>query len=346
MDIGQLRNGLGRQGRPQIIPSRKVMMVVAGVAAALLLAVTGWQVAGSMGRHEAPQSAQATPLAQDQIDAGRGPIGAPLLWKVSGKNSTIYLFGSLHYLRSNMDWMDRRLFQAFDSSQEAWFELAEIDTPRSLDLHRSSYLAARPVLTTGLSDTEKQELTTILNRYNMTLDDVARVKPMVMAAALREFDVMAGGFQVDRGADYTLFKRARNMKKPVKGLETYHDHYAYAANLDPAAQRGDGTKALKQALAAHFGTGPVEDIHVLARYWKSGDQRAITAMIARDYQDEPELNAILLTERNGNWMPKLEAMIAGNGTVFVTVGEAHLVGPDGLVARLRARGYRVERVDP
>jgi hypothetical protein len=52
----------------------------------------------------------------------------------------------------------------------------------------------------------------------------------------------------------------------------------------------------------------------------------------------------LLVERNRNWLPKLEALFSRSGRAFVVVGAAHLVGPDGLIALLKAKGYQVEQV--
>ena len=43
-------------------------------------------------------------------------------------------------------------------------------------------------------------------------------------------------------------------------------------------------------------------------------------------------------------MPQIEAWLKEPKRFAVVVGAAHLVGPDGLVAQLKARGYRVERV--
>jgi len=52
----------------------------------------------------------------------------------------------------------------------------------------------------------------------------------------------------------------------------------------------------------------------------------------------------LLVDRNRNWMPKIEALFARPGRAFVVVGAAHLVGADGLISMLRARGYTVEQM--
>ena len=51
----------------------------------------------------------------------------------------------------------------------------------------------------------------------------------------------------------------------------------------------------------------------------------------------------LLVERNRNWLPKLESFFARRGRTFVVVGAAHLVGPDGLLAMLKSKGYSVEQ---
>lgn len=346
MDVSHIRSGLTAKRRLNFSLSRPVLIAIAAVAGLVLLGLVIWMIlAPATGRSSAAATTHLTPAQLDARDAQTGAIGSPLLWKVSGKDATVYLFGSLHYLRSKMNWMDQRLFHAFDSSSEVWFELAEVDHPQPYDLRQPAYMAARPVLVQGLSETEKGQLATLLNRYNYTLDDMARVKPGVMAAAIEELDTRAGGFDFDRGADSTLYKRAKDMKKPIKGMETFRDHYAYV-NRMMMRDNGRGTQDLKDALAAHFGTAPVEDIHVLARYWRDGDQRAITASVARQRAGDPELDAVLLDERNTNWMPKLETLIAGDKTVFVTVGAFHLVGPGGLVAQLRAKGYTVERVDP
>jgi uncharacterized protein YbaP (TraB family) len=52
----------------------------------------------------------------------------------------------------------------------------------------------------------------------------------------------------------------------------------------------------------------------------------------------------LLVDRNRAWLPKLDALFTRSGRAFVVVGAAHLVGPDGLLAMFRARGYQVAQL--
>lgn len=52
---------------------------------------------------------------------------------------------------------------------------------------------------------------------------------------------------------------------------------------------------------------------------------------------------IMVDERNVAWMTRLHDYL-NDGDAAIVVGAAHLPGPDGLVARLRADGYQVEPV--
>jgi uncharacterized protein YbaP (TraB family) len=62
-----------------------------------------------------------------------------------------------------------------------------------------------------------------------------------------------------------------------------------------------------------------------------------------DVKQNPLMYERLLVERNRNWLPELEKLVARPRPAFVVVGAAHLVGPDGLIALLSAKGYRVEQ---
>ena len=56
----------------------------------------------------------------------------------------------------------------------------------------------------------------------------------------------------------------------------------------------------------------------------------------------PGLYQRLVVKRNRRWADRLADRLRSPGKVVVVVGIGHMVGPDGLPALLRARGFAVE----
>ncbi|MBP2158053.1 MULTISPECIES: TraB/GumN family protein [Asticcacaulis] len=283
-------------------------------------------------------------MSADAREAVAGPTGAPLLWKVTNGEATVYLFGSVHALPPGVEWMDARLFQAFDTADAAWFEVPDLDKMPEFKGFEEKAFSARPGLTKGLSDIEIRELETLLHRYNSTLKEAERVRPAVMAAFVGQLSSAAGGFDTDRGVDWMLFNRAKALKMKTGGFESHRAHYDYLYALGKGADEG-GTAALKRALAIHFGRDH-DSLEVLVKTWRTGDQRAMTESLAEEKARGPQSYDLLLTSRNAKWVPQIETMLKGDQTTFVVAGAAHFTGPDSVIAMLRQRGYTVERVDP
>jgi uncharacterized protein YbaP (TraB family) len=78
--------------------------------------------------------------------------------------------------------------------------------------------------------------------------------------------------------------------------------------------------------------------------WRRGDVDAIARYSHEMERDLPSFAARLVVERNRNWIPKIEHYIRDRRTCFVVAGAAHMGGPDGVLALLRARGYRIEQL--
>ena len=51
-------------------------------------------------------------------------------------------------------------------------------------------------------------------------------------------------------------------------------------------------------------------------------------------------------DRNDAWVPKIQRILTqpGDDDALVVVGALHLLGEDGVVEKLRERGYKVERI--
>jgi uncharacterized protein YbaP (TraB family) len=79
--------------------------------------------------------------------------------------------------------------------------------------------------------------------------------------------------------------------------------------------------------------------------WRTGDQKSLTDTLALLAEADPAGYDALIVKRNQAWLPVIEKALGEKGTIFVTAGATHLIGPDGLVARLRGDGYSVTRLD-
>ena len=77
--------------------------------------------------------------------------------------------------------------------------------------------------------------------------------------------------------------------------------------------------------------------------WRRGDSAALEKTLLSGFKDFQSAYVSLIVERNRNWIPQIEACLSRPSPCFVVVGAAHLVGPDGLLAILKQRGYRLEQ---
>jgi uncharacterized protein YbaP (TraB family) len=82
--------------------------------------------------------------------------------------------------------------------------------------------------------------------------------------------------------------------------------------------------------------------------WRAGNDKALYGEMASDFRKQyPALYRRMDIDRNDAWLPRLRAMLDSEHQrdTLVVVGSLHLLGDEGLVAKLRAAGYKVERVN-
>jgi uncharacterized protein YbaP (TraB family) len=134
-----------------------------------------------------------------------------------------------------------------------------------------------------------------------------------------------------------LIARARAAGKPLLGLETPRGLLALFDGLPEADQR----LLLASAIADAGKTG--EQMQGLVAAWAAGDVERILA----DFDDaslSPELEKRLFRDRNAAWADWVQAALKKPGRHFMAVGAAHMAGPHSLIALLKARGFKVKRV--
>lgn len=75
----------------------------------------------------------------------------------------------------------------------------------------------------------------------------------------------------------------------------------------------------------------------ICKYWMSGDYESFATFCL------PETNQPILRDRNKKWLPKILTAMREKPTMFV-FGSGHLVGEEGIIAKLQEAGYKVEQV--
>jgi uncharacterized protein YbaP (TraB family) len=84
-----------------------------------------------------------------------------------------------------------------------------------------------------------------------------------------------------------------------------------------------------------------KDLGDMFKAWETGDADKLNKFLNEAMQEAPVIFKRLVTDRNRNWLPKIEELAKGKENAIVIVGAGHLVGPEGVVELLKKKGLKV-----
>lgn len=263
----------------------------------------------------------------------------PALWVLRDKDTTIYLFGSVHALKPGVGWFDEGVKTAFDKSRELMIELvlppeAEI----AAMLQEMGRLPEGKTLSQEIPPELYQRLRGALAIAGQKHDMLDGYEPWLAAIQLSVMPSRAVGYDSAYGVESVLTRAATASRKKITGLETAREQFGIFDTLSPAAQQ----VLLSEAIDGMNSAGATLDQIIAA--WSKGDTEALATLMNRELLRSPELTQALLVKRNKRWAGLIAARMKRPGTVFVAVGAGHLAGSAGLQGELSRRGYRVTRV--
>jgi uncharacterized protein len=262
-------------------------------------------------------------------------------WKATGKGGTIYLMGSIHVMSESFYPLNPVLEAAFKDSD---LLVEEVDLAQMLDPMAQMSILTRGMLPSNQSLDKVVSPATLALVQKATSDlgpaagPLMRFKPWMLAITLQGMELMKAGFDPALGLDQHFYDQAKETGKSVQGLETVEFQISRFDAMTMEQQDRMLSETLKE-LATE-----TETVGKLGEAWKAGDVPTIERIALADIKSDPLMYQRLLVERNKNWMPKIEALFARPAKALVVVGAAHLVGPDGLIAMLKAKGYTVEQL--
>jgi uncharacterized protein YbaP (TraB family) len=261
----------------------------------------------------------------------------PVVWHIKTAHGMVTLFGSLHILPANMDWLTPDIMRAVSRADVFVFE---VPTDPSSQNTLNGLIAANGSLPEG------QSLRALLPPDSLTAYDSAiaaahlstsvtdHERPWLVSLQLTLADTMNKNYYPDAGADYVLMSWANAHSRPVRYLETIGQQFSFLANDNlPLDEFETGLKRFDQSK---------DTIQPLIQAWSDGDVAQLGSLMDANFASHPELKKKLLSDRNRKWAAQIEAMMGESRNYFITVGAAHLAGPDGVPALLRADGYQVD----
>ena len=300
----------------------KTTLRAATLAAAMLLA-------------PATMAAQSTP---SPATATAAPVQAkPALWKLADKDTTIYLFGTIHILPDGVDWFRGPLAYAFNHSDVLVTELPDVSPVEVMkSIARYGVLPAGESLREKLGEERRGRYEAAMTALGQQPAMFDRSKPWVPAMLLPLLAIQKYGYAADRGVEATLDAKAKERKLPREGLETLDFQFGLFTQQSEA-QQIEFLDTVVKGIPEMKGL-----IELMVKAWSAGDADQLVAVL--NTEEDPAFSEMMLYSRNRTWTKWIEARMQQPGTVFLAVGAGHLAGPKSVGDLLTKDGFRLTRV--
>jgi uncharacterized protein YbaP (TraB family) len=262
------------------------------------------------------------------------------LWEVSKDNHSIYLLGSIHYLRKENFPLHKSIIDAFDASKRIVLEIdlnrVSPDVAQRVTLEKALYRDGQ-TLRQNISQETYQLAEQHAAKLGIDMKVMGPMKPWFVALTLVAIKFQQIGLDPNLGVDHYLAERAKSSGKSTSGLETLEFQIGL---LDQMSQRDQESLLRETAVELDLLD---TNINQIVQAWLKGDGQSLEALLLAGMKEYPEVHEKIIVERNRRWVPQIEKIFAQGGGAMVVVGAAHLVGKDGVIEMLKARGYSLEQ---
>lgn len=268
-----------------------------------------------------------------------GASAESLVWKAQKGNAVMYLGGTFHILRESDFPLPPEFDKAYRASQVVVFEtdMGKLQDPavQQKMLAKAMY-ADGSTIDAHVSAQAYGKLSEYCEANGIPLQAFSRLKPSMLMATLAVMELMKLGF-TQHGVDDFFYHQAVRDHKVVKGLETVDEQIDYVVSMADGDEDAFITYSINDMKTIR------QDFNKLESAWREGSAEKLERLLNAELRTgEPKLYKKLISDRNRNWMPRIDA--PPRQTEFILVGAAHLVGPDGIIEALRKKGYKVDKL--
>ncbi len=265
------------------------------------------------------------------------------LWQVQSAkgNGSVYILGSIHFLKKENYPLKKTIEKAFDGARKLVLEidLKEADSGAvqratlEKGIQRNGKTLQQNVSpeTYALAQKRAEEL-------GIDIQALSPLKPWVVALTLTALELQKLGFDPKQGVDRYLTDRAMKSGKTIEGLESAAFQISLIDELPEQDQEAMLRQSLKEMDLLDKG------LEQIVRAWSTGDVQALEALLLSGMREYPAVHQKIIVDRNRRWLPEIEKIIEQGGSTLIVVGAGHLVGKDGVIELLKARGYTLDQM--
>jgi len=268
-------------------------------------------------------------------------LSAPV-WKVTNGDNTVFIAGTIHVLSKTDLPLPKEFDDAFNQAQHVVLEtdLSAFQTPEMQHamVKAITYTPPQNLLTYISKDTQVL-LKLFCQARGIPLANLLQYKPGMLVSILTMTELQRLGID-GKGVDEIYEQKAVENGKTLGQLETPLMQLEYLGNLG-----SDNPDALIQYSLEDTDKLPIFFKDMVSA-WREGDMNKLeqAAQVADLISKFPKVYDQILVQRNKNWTPQIEAMLNDNKVEMILVGALHLAGKDSVLAMLKAKGYKVEKL--
>ncbi|MCH8201596.1 MAG: TraB/GumN family protein [Proteobacteria bacterium] len=268
--------------------------------------------------------------------------GGPPLWRAEAGPTTFHFLGTFHLLTPEVEWINPEILAAFDASDKMVLELSpEQQSPglfAFLIAQKGIYKDGK-TLKDEIGEEEYLRLVGQASELGFPESMLRNFKPWYAAVAMTVQFSQVHGFDPEYGVESVLSQEARDVGKPIIGLETADEQLSALADLPMDIQ----VRMLSETLDELASLPDIWGAMIVA--WAGGDIETLEELMFQFLNTEPQVYEQLITVRNRNWVGRINSLASKPGSYLIAVGVAHLIGPDSLLTMLAAEGYQIERIE-
>jgi uncharacterized protein YbaP (TraB family) len=294
--------------------------------------------------------------AQQGVDdelvvVGRYP--GPPLWRVSNGSNDLWIFGTLDTIPKDMTWDSANVERVVGGAEVLLLPPGANARPpnpfKLIGMYRQARRLSRNAEDALLADVVPSDLyaryTVLRDKYIPNEDKLERQRPAIVALRLYAEAIDATGLTYGGDVQKAIERIARRAR--VERIDTeikvaVPDLLAGAAELSAEAE----IECFATILASIETDLPARVAR--ARAWATGDIAGLRALDFPDIRGDCLSFAVssarlreMLEDSSNQWLAAAENALAANQSTFATLDIRDLVGADGLLARLRERGYEI-----